>query len=359
MITRRVFTMAAPLALSGCAAGSDSYDAAVARIWAPGAGQQLEGTALQRELVRCATLAPSSHNTQCWKFGIAADAITILPDVTRRCPVVDPDDHHLFVSLGCAAENLVLAALAQGLKAEPHFDAARDALRVALQPTAAGRTPLFDAMTRRQSTRAAYDGQPLSNADLRLLERAVAGAGVQLLLLTDAAAMATVLDFVVQGNTAQVNDPAFVNELKAWLRYSDSTAVRRGDGLYAASSGNPTLPDWLGPHLFDLVFTAERENDKVAQQLRSSAGIAVFVGASESKAGWIDVGRAYERFALQATALDVRTAHLNMPIEVASLRPQFASALGLAGRRPDLVIRFGRGPTLPPSLRRPVDAVLV
>jgi hypothetical protein len=27
----------------------------------------------------------------------------ILPDLSRRCPAVDPDDHHLFVSLGCAA----------------------------------------------------------------------------------------------------------------------------------------------------------------------------------------------------------------------------------------------------------------
>jgi hypothetical protein len=70
------------------------------------------------------------------------------------------------------------------------------------------------------------------------------------------------------------------------------------------------------------------------------------------------VGRAYERFALQATASGVRTAHLNQPVEVASLRPQFADFLGMPGKRPDLVVRFGRGPTLPLSLRRPVEAVL-
>ena len=35
------------------------------------------------------------------------------------------------------------------------------------------------------------------------------------------------------------------------------------------------------------------------------------------------------------------------------------SAMGLAGQRPDLVVRFGRGPALPRSLRRPVEAVLV
>ena len=74
---------------------------------------------------------------------------------------------------------------------------------------------------------------------------------------------------------------------------------------------------------------------------------------------WVEVGRAFERFALQGTALGVRNAHVNMPVELPGLRPQFASALGLGTARPDLVVRFGRGPTLPPSLRRPLQAVFV
>ena len=93
--------------------------------------------------------------------------------------------------------------------------------------------------------------------------------------------------------------------------------------------------------------------------MRSSAGIAVFVGQTADKAHWVEVGRCYERFALQATALGIRNAFLNQPVEVAALRPPFADALGLSGQRPDLVVRFGRGPAMPRSLRRPVDAVLV
>ena len=48
--------------------------------------------------------------------------MVIEPDLTRRTPVVDPDDHHLFVSLGCATENLVQAALANGLQGDARFD---------------------------------------------------------------------------------------------------------------------------------------------------------------------------------------------------------------------------------------------
>lgn len=61
------------------------------------------------DLVRQAPLAPSSHNTQCWRFRIAEKSIAIAPDLSRRCPAVDPDDHHVFVSLGCATESRVRA----------------------------------------------------------------------------------------------------------------------------------------------------------------------------------------------------------------------------------------------------------
>ena len=62
---------------------------------------------------------------------------------------------------------------------------------------------------------------------------------------------------------------------------------------------------------------------------------------------------------MQATALGLRNAFLNQPVEVGSIRPQFALALGLGDRRPDLVVRFGRGPAMPLSMRRPVQDVLI
>ena len=367
-LTRRNLLASAPAFIGGAATlgaaspawAAERYADAAARVWRHGPMQGLTGVALSRELVRYATLAPSSHNTQCWKFAVDdGQSITILPDFSRRCPVVDPDDHHLFVSLGCAAENLVQAARALGLHGEARFDAARDAVHIALSPARAVVSPLFEAITERQSTRGVYDGQALSPQHLALLERAGSGPAVRVLLLTAKPAIDTVVDFVVQGNTQQLNDRAFVEELKSWIRFSESDAVLRGDGLFGKSSGNPTLPAWLGRLVFGLVVTAESENDRYTRQLHSSAGVAVFVAERADKAHWVEVGRAFERFALQGTVLGVRNAHVNMPVELASLRPQFASALGLGAARPDLVVRFGRGPALPPSLRRPLQAVFV
>ncbi len=368
MRTRRAFVRSAVTALctipmaQACSSGADeaAYEKAARETWRHQLGDIRDRTALQRELVRYATLAPSSHNTQCWRFHLEKEAISILPDLSRRCPAVDPDDHHLFVSLGCATENLVQTALANGFYGEVSvLPTSADAIRIELRPTRAETSPLFQAIPERQCTRAEFDGRPVSAADLALLEKAGAGNGVRLLLLTGKQAMDRVLEFVVQGNAAQIDDPAFFAELKTWLRFSRGEAVRTGDGLFAGASGNPVMPSWLGHLFFRMFFTAKRENAKYVEQVRSSAGIAVFVADVSDKAHWVEVGRCYERFALQATALGIRNSMLNQPIEVAALRPQFAASLGLGALRPDLVVRFGRGATLPKSLRRPVEAVLV
>lgn len=220
-------------------------------------------------------------------------------------------------------------------------------------------TPLFEAIPNRQCTRNQYNGQPLSTAELKLLETAATGNGVQVILLTQPAEMETVLDYVMQGNTAQFNNPDFLRELKSWIRFNDREATRSGDGLSGRSMGNPSIPRWLANLMSPLLFRAQPENDKTARYIRNSAGIAVFVSDVDDKAHWVEAGRCYERFALQATALNIRNAFVNQPVEEASLRPKFAQALGLGEGRPDLVVRFGRGPEMPRSLRRPVDAVLM
>jgi hypothetical protein len=271
--SRRQFICAAPVGLgaavvqSGCARDADSegYAAVAAKIRRDGPVVDPEGVALSRELVRYATLAPSSHNTQCWKFALEPQAITILPDLLRRCPAVDPDDHHVFVSLGCATENLVHAALAHGLQGDITFDATREAILVALAPTRAEASPLFKAIPVRQCTRGDYDSKALSNEELRQLERAGTSNSVRVLLITERPAIERVLDYVVQANTAQMADLAFVRELKTWIRFNGAEAVRTGDGLFSVASGNPNVPTWLGEMAFSWLFTTKSENDKYAR----------------------------------------------------------------------------------------------
>lgn len=123
-----------------------------------------------RDLIRYATLAPNGHNTQPWRFRIGKDRIDVLPDHSRRTPIVDPDDHHLFVSLGCAVENLSLAAGAGGYPGDIAFNPADGgSVGIALGVGPAIDRALFEAVPMRQSTRSEHDGKQLSAQDLQKL----------------------------------------------------------------------------------------------------------------------------------------------------------------------------------------------
>jgi len=95
------------------------------------------------------------------------------------------------------------------------------------------------------------------------------------------------------------------------------------------------------------------------EQIRSSAGVIAFVSEKNDREHWIKAGRSYQRFALQATALGMKHAFINQPVEVPKVREQLAQFLNIGERRTDLLVRFGYGPEMPKSLRRPLDEVIV
>lgn len=356
MLTRREMLLASTAGvLAGCAGGTvDAYEDAVAQSRAV-----LARDADMREFVRYATLAANSHNTQPWRFALSKQQVTIGPDFSRRTPVVDPDDHHLFASLGCAAENFILAAEARGKRCELSFDSSGDGrIVIALADGPAVESPLFSAIPQRQCTRSDYDGRAVPASDIAALEEAARMDGIRLLMIMDPQKREGVLDYVIEGNSAQMDNPAFVSELRQWLRFNKSQALETRDGLFSASSGNPTLPGWIADLIFGFVFTKGGENDRYARQIRSSSGIAVFISDRNDKQHWVDAGRSYQRFALQAAALGISQAPVNQAVEVAPVRAQFSSWLALGEERPDLIVRFGYGSPLPKSLRRPVEEVI-
>ena len=349
----------APLLLASCASPND-YEAAANEIRRP---VEKNGNKL-RELVRLATLAPSSHNTQPWKFKIAADNIQIYPDRTRRLPAVDPDDRELWISLGSALENLLVAAEHFGYHPEATYHlagTAADHITVALEKTGAvpaSRAGLFEAIRTRQCTRREFDGQPVPTQRLDQLSAAATGAGIAPLLFTGAA-MEPLLEYVKVGNAHQMTDDKFKTEMVHWVRFNDREALASRDGLLGRGSGNPSLPRWVAQLFIGSALNAQTQDKKDELNIRSSAGLLLFTSQRNDPAAWLDTGRAHERFALLATALGLKNSYINQPCEVPELRAQVQTHLSLNGGFPQLLARFGYGPAMPRSLRRPVSEVLM
>jgi len=320
---------------------------------------------ITKQLIRFAARAPSGHNTQPWQFSVQQDMIRIYPDLSRRLPVVDPDDHALFISLGCALENLVVAAAQQGYLASVEYfpsDEPEECLRVRLSEAANEDTDaLFRAIPERQSNRGTYDGQEIVDSDLaRLMDaNSLDSVTVRAFRVGDPD-IEPIIGFVREGNIAQFNDPAFVAELVSWIRFTRREVSDRQDGLAAVALGFPAVPRWLGRWIMQTLVKPGGEAARQEKAIRSSSLLLLFIARSNDRQHWVDVGRSFERIALTATSRGIAHAHVNMPCEVEPIRRRLATHLCLDdGEQPLLLIRLGFArKRLPPSPRRPIDQVV-
>jgi len=334
-----------------------NYSAEATQTWTPALEISSSSERLH-SLVRYATLAANGHNTQPWKFTLQQDAIEIHPDPSRRLAVVDPENREMWISLGCALENLLVAARASGLAPEVTYPDDAEVIRIRLTADTLQPGPLFDAIPQRQNTRSEYNGQPIPAADFDRLQALPLEAGINLCFVSAGAELETVVEYVNQGNLSQYADRAFVDELITWLRFNKREALASLDGLYSICSGNPEVPRWLG-QMFVAGTKPQQQAETDAKKLRSSSAAVVIASAAETKSNWVRAGQVYERLALQTTALGIKSAFLNQPIEVAAIRSQFASAMELGKNQPQLLMRLGYAAAMPRSLRRPVEQVLV
>ena len=67
-------------------------------------------------LLRYAILAPSVKNSQPWAFSVQGNRIHVIADLSRAQSVTDPGHRELYISLGCALENILVAAEHFGLR---------------------------------------------------------------------------------------------------------------------------------------------------------------------------------------------------------------------------------------------------
>lgn len=306
-------------------------------------------------LLENAVLAPSSHNTQPWRFHVSRDRVCLYADRTRALPVNDPDDRELTISCGCALMNLRVAAAEFGraVNVEIRPDEDDEELLAVLEFTesrepADDEARLFPAIADRRTYRKRFETSQVSDSILQKLLDAADQEGVRLNILADPDKRQDVARLVSEGDSIQWSNPSWRRELAAWMH-----PRRQGDGL--------TVPWLVGPMAQAVIRTFDMGNGvaaKDAELAKESPVLAVLVTDRDEVSDWMRAGQALERLLLTARREGLQASYLNQPIQVASLRPKLQRATGRPGF-PQIVLRIGYpGEELPATPRRDLQLLV-
>ena len=331
-------------------------------------------------LVGAATLAPSPHNAQAWQFRLMRNRIDLLADRSRTTGAIDPFERELYIGLGAALENLVLAARARGFAASvtllPEGPHSTHAARIELARSPARPSDLYHQIAKRHSNRYPYvRGKDVPRAALAAMSAlATTGtADVRVLWFADKAQREQVGELLVAATAALIADSDQSESDYAWFRQSWDEIQTRRDGITVDAAGLSDLTAALAKILpaqsrtatDDAWLTATRD-----RQTKTAAayGIVAVREATDNRQR-LDGGRLLERIHLWTAAHGLALQHMNQLTERAdreaelAIEPRFGTALdGLVRSGWQALSTFRIGyPTHAPhtSPRRAVETVIV
>lgn len=295
-------------------------------------------------LVSFAVRAPSSHNSQPWRFRVVNDLLELRADRTRRTPVVDPQDRELTISCGAALGYLEVALHNFGCEGKieqipPGGDSdllARVGLGEHRDPTLMDRA-LFEAIRSRRTHRLPFLPRTPDADLIAALEAYGYQHGVWFRILQSETHRQTVTDLISEGDRVQMADRAFRQELSNWLHPNRS---RSRDGMPGWTFGLNAIESIAVPLV---VRTFDTGSGRAAIDRDLAAGsplLAVLGTPTDTRHDWMQAGRVLTQILLRAAVEGVSASFLNQPVEVPALRQRVAALLGTSGY-PQLILRMG------------------
>ena len=212
-----------------------------------------------RNLVRAAILASNPNNSQPWLFRLAPDRIEVLADSNRAAGPLDPYLREIHMGLGCAIENMALAAPANGLTIQARYSQGRlgpnmpsglvagaaAILSLSRQP---GTPPaVLNEIPRRHTNRGPFEkGRAVPADALAAFERmAEAEDGeVKIVWLQEPERRTRFGVLSVQACRVVLKHPTLVAAWHKWLRPADSAKESR-DGIPIETSLQDAGPAWV------------------------------------------------------------------------------------------------------------------
>ncbi|HEY8196394.1 MAG TPA: nitroreductase family protein [Gemmatimonadales bacterium] len=308
-----------------------------------------------RFLLRYAILAPSPKNSQPWAFSVQGNRVHIIADVRRGQLIADPGRRELYISLGCALENLLVAAEHFGFRHGVSYfpDPGNDELAVTVLfapggvPSYARAGATLSAILRRHNDNSVFRNAPVPDELRRRLIACCVEPELRVNLTDDRHFRRWIEALTIQADRVEFANPAFRKELGYWI----------GQGVFGA----PPLLAGLGQFAVSKIDLGETVAEQDHAILESAALLGLITTAGDSHLAHVRAGQLFERLWLTATALGVSIHPMSQTMRRPELRATVAELLPSPGWTPQHLFRVGYSSRKEQhhTPRRPLEDVLV
>ncbi len=300
-----------------------------------------------------AVLAPSGHNSQPWQFDARDNIIDIRADMSRALPASDPNCRQLYISLGCAMENLLIAA--EGYRF--HYDIAyfpKDGVAASITFSGSGEQGVIEpksdiiAVTKRHTNRNPYTTKMPEQTFLQKIKSLGTG-NVQITLVSQQTQREKISDIVSEALITTMDNKSFRMELSRYLKPNNTNSPI---GMTGAGFLMPTAVSFIAPVLIKFVNVNKLSKKEDVALLKEHTPVFGVIStlADEPKA-WLKAGQLYERVAVEAEKGNIKTHPLAAAIETGKYCGQLQNALEIPSR-PQVFFRLGYTDKLVPYAPR-------
>jgi hypothetical protein len=276
--------------------------------------------------------------------------------------VIDPDDRELTISCGAALFHLRLALRHFGYAGTvilfPDADDPDLLARIQLgksREASAEEQALFNMMYKRRTNRQTFEQRAVPEGVLIALQEAAHAEGAWLSIVQAEEERTVIADLVVMADCMQWADKHFRREWSAWTHPGHN---QRRDGIPADALGLGSLISSMSLRV-GRTFDAGKGKAATDRQLAAGSPILAVLGTNvDTPYDWLTAGQAVEHLLLYARSQEVWASFLNQPIEIPDMRLMLHNMIERVGS-PQLLLRMGYGPEVPPTPRRSVSDVLL
>jgi nitroreductase len=272
---------------------------------------------LWRSLLETAIYTPSPHNVQPWRIRLVSDRDAELSiDGNRTLPKEDTTGSFILSAMGMFVEAIALLAAPRGFELEyelrrppewyartiihEHKTELLPFARLRLIPGPPRENPYPESLfLQRRTSRISFLPTPVENIAVASLTKLASQWGQRYEQITDSAQIENILAQNTDALFADLNTPAYHDEIVSWFRFTDRSAKRLRDGLDWRCMNTSRLAFWLAARV-PKILVAPLTRSVLKRQYRRQLGlvptIGLLAGDFFQPSGAFETGRFLIRF---------------------------------------------------------------